>query len=148
MTTYPKVTLTEEGMRDGMQIERADIPVKDKIKLLNALSQTGLKEIAVGSFVNPRWVPQMTCIDELVQGFDPKPGVTYVATALNEKGRERIREYVPPCQKSKTGFRRRYICAMSSPSETLTGRRHNKSSDGRRLLLKRRKKKLARQASV
>lgn len=96
MSNYPRVVLTEEGMRDGLQIERADIPVADKIRLLDALSETGLKEIAVGSFVNPRWVPQMACIDELVKGFHPKPGVTYSATALNEMGRERLRQYCPP----------------------------------------------------
>jgi hydroxymethylglutaryl-CoA lyase len=54
MSNYPKVILTEEGMRDGLQIERSDIPVADKIRLLDALSETGLKEIAVGSFVSPR----------------------------------------------------------------------------------------------
>jgi len=96
MSSYPRVILTEEGMRDGLQIERADIPVADKIRLLDALSETGLKEIAVGSFVSPRWVPQMACIDELVKGFHPKPGVTYSATALNEMGRERLRQYCPP----------------------------------------------------
>src|SRR5918992_2711898 len=96
MSGYPEVIVTEEGMRDGLQIERADIPVADKIRLLDALSETGLKEIAVGSFVSPRWVPQMACIDELVKGFNPKPGVTYSATALNEIGRERLRQYCPP----------------------------------------------------
>ena len=75
MSHYPRVLLTEEGMRDGLQIERPDIPVADKIRLLDALSETGLKEIAVGSFVSPRWVPQMACIDELVRGFHPKPGL-------------------------------------------------------------------------
>jgi hydroxymethylglutaryl-CoA lyase len=96
MSNYPRLILTEEGMRDGLQIERADIPVVDKIRLLDALSETGLKEIAVGSFVNPRWVPQMACIDDLVKGFHPKSGVTYSATALNEMGRERLRQYCPP----------------------------------------------------
>ena len=95
MSNYPSVVLTEEGMRDGLQIERADILVADKIRLLDALSETGLKEIAVGSFVSPRWVPQMACIDELVKGFHPKAGVTYTATALNEIGRERLRQYIP-----------------------------------------------------
>jgi hydroxymethylglutaryl-CoA lyase len=80
MSNYPKVLLTEEGMRDGLQIERADIPVDAKIQLLDMLSETGLKEIAVGSFVSPRWVPQMACIEELVQRFHPKAGVTYTAT--------------------------------------------------------------------
>jgi hydroxymethylglutaryl-CoA lyase len=96
MRNYPKVLLTEEGMRDGLQIERADIPVEGKIRLLDMLSETGLKEIAVGSFVSPRWVPQMACIDELVKGFHPKPGVSYTATALNDMGRERLRQYIPP----------------------------------------------------
>ena len=66
MSSYPKLILTEEGMRDGLQIERQDIPVADKIRLLDALSETGLKEIAVGSFVSPRWVPQMASIDEQI----------------------------------------------------------------------------------
>ncbi|MGH7817568.1 MAG: citramalate synthase, partial [Candidatus Binatia bacterium] len=96
MSNYPKVLLTEEGMRDGLQIERADIRVGDKIRLLDALSETGLKEIAVGSFVSPRWVPQMACVEELVKGFHPKPGVIYTATALNEIGRERLKQFCPP----------------------------------------------------
>ena len=41
MSNYPKVILTEEGMRDGLQIERADIPVAGKIRLLDMLSETG-----------------------------------------------------------------------------------------------------------
>jgi len=90
------VIVREVGLRDGLQIERADIPVEGKIRLLDMLSETGLKEIAVGSFVSPRWVPQMACIDELVKRFHPKPGVSYTATALNDIGRERLRQYIPP----------------------------------------------------
>jgi hydroxymethylglutaryl-CoA lyase len=116
MNNYPKVVLTEEGMRDGLQIERPDIPVADKIRLLDALSETGLKEIAVGSFVSPRWVPQMACIDELVKGFHPKPGVTYTATALNEMGRERLRQYVPPLSDENTRRKPGCICATFSRS--------------------------------
>jgi hydroxymethylglutaryl-CoA lyase len=103
MSNYPEVILTEEGMRDGLQIESAAIPVKDKIRLLDALSETGLKEIAVGSFVSPKWVPQMACIEELVKGFHPKPSVKYVATALNDIGRERIKQYVPPLTEKEDG---------------------------------------------
>lgn len=96
MSGYPKIIHTEEGMRDGLQIESPDIPADAKIRLLDALSETGLKEIAVGSFVSPKWTPQMATTDELVQRFKPKPGVRYVYTALNDKGRERAREYTPP----------------------------------------------------
>jgi hydroxymethylglutaryl-CoA lyase len=104
MSGYPQVVLTEEGMREGMQIESAEIPVADKIRLLDALSETGLPEIVVGSFVSPKWTPQMARIDEIVRGFHPKPGVTYTATVLNEKGVERAREYMPPLSERKKEY--------------------------------------------
>ena len=91
MAGYPKIIHTEEGMRDGLQIEDRNIPVAAKIRLLNALSLTGLKEINVGSFVSPKYTPQMACIDELVSSFTPQPGVSYTYTALNDKGVERAR---------------------------------------------------------
>src|ERR1044072_2333406 len=96
MSGYPKIIHTEEGMRDGLQIESPDIPLEAKVRLLDALSETGLKEIAVGSFVSPKWTPQMACIEDLVRGFHPKPGVRYTYSALNERGSERAREFIPP----------------------------------------------------
>ena len=93
---YPTVTYKEEGMREGMQIEDASIPVEDKVRLLDALSETGLKHIVVGSFVSPRYTPQMAEIDDVMARFTPKPGVRYTALALNERGRERAQQYSPP----------------------------------------------------
>ena len=92
----PGVILTEEGMREGLQIEDAAIPVADKVRLLDALSATGLRKIVVGSFVSPRWTPQMAGIDELVTSFAPQPEVTYTALALNARGVERRAGHVPP----------------------------------------------------
>jgi hydroxymethylglutaryl-CoA lyase len=96
MNGYPTVHIVEEGMREGMQIESADIPVADKIRLLDSLSSTGLSTIVVGSFVSPRWTPQMANVDEVVTAFTPVAGVTYTALALNAKGRERMSRYMPP----------------------------------------------------
>lgn len=93
---FPTVRIVEEGMREGMQIESADIPVEAKVRLLDALSATGLGTIVVGSFVSPRWTPQMKDIDELVTRFTPVPGVRYTGLALNERGRERMSRYMPP----------------------------------------------------
>ena len=93
---YPTVTYKEEGMREGMQIEDAGISIDDKVRRLDALSETGLKHIVVGSFVSPRYTPQMADIDELVARFTPKPGVRYTALALNDRGRERARKHSPP----------------------------------------------------
>ena len=96
MNGFPTVRIVEEGMREGMQIESADIPVAAKIELLDSLSQTGLGTIVVGSFVSPRWTPQMARVDEVVSGFTPRAGVTYTGLALNEKGRERMAQHTPP----------------------------------------------------
>lgn len=98
---YPKIVYTEEVMREGMQIEDANIPVSAKVELLNALSETGLQNIVVGSFVSPKYTPQMARIDEIVQQFKPKPGVTYTALALNQKGVERAQKYAPPLNLSR-----------------------------------------------
>lgn len=98
----PSIVYTEEGMRDGLQIEDARIPIEDKVALLDALSETGLKRIVVGSFVSPRYTPQMARIDELMKAFHPKPGVTYLALALNDKGVERQRQYTPPLTIERT----------------------------------------------
>jgi hydroxymethylglutaryl-CoA lyase len=97
---YPTVVIIEEGMREGMQIESADISVDAKIGLLNALSQTGLGTIVACSFVSPNWTPQMACADELMTRFTPVPGVRYTALALNDKGRERASQYMPPLVES------------------------------------------------
>jgi hydroxymethylglutaryl-CoA lyase len=94
--SYPRVHLVEECMREGMQIESADISTADKIRLLDALSRTGLPSIVVGSFVSPRYTPQMAAIDEVVAGFTPRPGVAYTGLALNERGRERAAAFTPP----------------------------------------------------
>jgi len=119
MASYPTVLHTEEGMRDGLQIEDRTIPVADKIRLLDALSETGLTEIAVGSFVSPKWTPQMACMDELVRGFHPKPGVRYTYTALNDKGIERARAFTPPLSERVREYSTKYsMCDVFAQRNT------------------------------
>lgn len=93
---WPAVVVVEEGMREGLQIEDAGVPVEDKVRLLEALSRTGLRRIVVGSFVSPKWTPQMAAIDELVESFTPQQDVIYTALALNERGVQRRARHVPP----------------------------------------------------
>lgn len=115
MTGYPKIIHTEEGMRDGLQIESPDIPASEKIRLLDALSETGLKEIVVGSFVSPKWTPQMANVDDVVRGFHPRPGVRYTYIALNQQGHERARQYMPPLEPPAQEFALRYdMCDVFS----------------------------------
>lgn len=98
---YPKIVFTEEVMREGMQIESASIPSEAKVELLNALSETGLQNIVVGSFVSPKYTPQMKKIEEVLINFKPKPGVNYLAMIPNERGMERAREFSPPLTLSR-----------------------------------------------
>ncbi|MDE3064856.1 MAG: citramalate synthase, partial [Acidobacteriota bacterium] len=93
---WPSVEIIEEGPREGFQIESAEIALADKVALIEALAATGLRTIVVGSFVSPKWTPQMREVDELVARLTPVPGVAYTALALNERGRERMRAHVPP----------------------------------------------------
>ena len=53
-------TIVEVGHRDGLQNEKIMIPTDKKIKLINSLSQCGLKKIETTSFVSPKWVPQVS----------------------------------------------------------------------------------------
>jgi hydroxymethylglutaryl-CoA lyase len=93
---WPKVDYTEQVLREGMQIEDANIPIEDKIQLLDALSETGLKIIVVGSFVSPRYTPQMAQIEDIVTRFTPKPGVVYTALVAPGRYREKARQFSPP----------------------------------------------------
>ena len=106
MNKWPKVNYKEEGMREGMQIEDANISVDDKIELLDALSETGLKQIVIGSFVSPKWTPQMERIDEIVSRFNVNPDVTYTALALNSRGVERAKAYSFPLTIERDGYPR------------------------------------------
>ena len=93
---YPKIIYTEEGMREGMQIEDANIPVSSKVELLDALSETGLRRSLSAPSSARTYTPSMARIDEIVTKFHPKPGVKYLALALNPKGIERAKQYSPP----------------------------------------------------
>jgi len=84
-----RVTIQEEGPREGFQIEKGPIATARKIELIDALSETGLSTIQVASFVSPKAVPGWADADEVVEGFRRKPGVKYHVLWLNEKGLRR-----------------------------------------------------------
>ncbi|MCJ8351488.1 hydroxymethylglutaryl-CoA lyase [Moritella sp.] len=77
-----KVKIVEVGPRDGLQNE-VEISLSDKISLVNILSNTGLTLIESGSFVSPKWVPQMANSGELFNRIKRTTGVTYSALTPN-----------------------------------------------------------------
>jgi hydroxymethylglutaryl-CoA lyase len=84
-----RVDIHEEGPREGFQIEPGPISTADKIALIEALAETGLRHIQVASFVNPRLVPGWADAEAVVGGFAPKPGIDYTALWFNENGMNR-----------------------------------------------------------
>ena len=63
---YPKsVRIVEVGPRDGLQNEKVAVDVATKVALINQLTEAGLSYIEAGSFVSPKWVPQMAGSDQV-----------------------------------------------------------------------------------
>ncbi|MDG1471647.1 MAG: hydroxymethylglutaryl-CoA lyase [Ascidiaceihabitans sp.] len=78
----------EVGPRDGLQNEARDIPVAEKIALVDLLSSAGVKRIECASFVSPKWVPQMAGSGEVLAGITRAAGVRYGALTPNMRGFE------------------------------------------------------------
>ena len=94
--TWPRVIYSEEVIREGFGIEDVAIPLDDRVALLDALSETGLRRISVGAFSSARYVPQMACFAELLGRFHPKPGVAYLPFVHTAKARKFAEQYAPP----------------------------------------------------
>lgn len=82
------VRLVEVGPRDGLQNEAQMISTADKVRLVDDLSAAGLRHIEVGSFVSPRWVPQMAGSADVFAHIQHSTDVTYAALTPNLRGVE------------------------------------------------------------
>ncbi|KAF4967831.1 hypothetical protein FSARC_4688 [Fusarium sarcochroum] len=86
-----RVRLVEVGPRDGLQNEKQIIPLETKIELIDRLARTGVSTIEAGSFVSPKWVPQMANSSEILEHIiknkisSPAP-ISYSFLAPNAKG--------------------------------------------------------------
>ncbi|KAK4667467.1 hypothetical protein QC763_309520 [Podospora pseudopauciseta] len=86
-----RVKIVEVGPRDGLQNEKNIVPLATKIELIERLAKTGLQTIEAGSFVAPKWVPQMANSSEILSHIltTPPPSphpLTYSFLAPNMKG--------------------------------------------------------------
>ena len=82
------VQIVEVGPRDGLQNEESALEVGVKISLVDKLSEAGFSQIEAGSFVSPKWVPQMADSDRIFAGIQRKQGVEYIALTPNLMGFE------------------------------------------------------------
>lgn len=115
--SFPKeVMIEDEALRDGLQIEKRVFSVDEKLALISAIADAGVRRIQVGSFVHPKWVPQMANTDELVSRLPPREGVTYSALVLNRAGLDRA---------ARVGVK--HLSISVSASETHSRKNANKS---------------------
>jgi len=83
-----RVSLREVGPRDGLQNEDP-VPTEAKVRLLDALSRTGVGRIEAVSFVHPAAIPQMADADEVWALAARAGGVRYSALVPNPRGASR-----------------------------------------------------------
>jgi len=81
-----QIRIVEVGPRDGLQNEAGHVSVADKITLIERLADAGLRSIEAGSFVSPKWVPQMADTAAVLAGLTRRPGVSYPVLVPNETG--------------------------------------------------------------
>lgn len=84
-----RVYIHEVAPRDGFQIEPRWIDTADKVRFVNALSQSGVAKIEVSSFVSPKAVPNLRDAEEVFREIERRPDVVYVALIPNVRGAER-----------------------------------------------------------
>ena len=81
-----RVRMVEVGPRDGLQNEAQIVPAATKVELIEKLADAGLTTVEAGSFVSPKWIPQMADTAEVLAGLTRKPGVSYPVLVPNMKG--------------------------------------------------------------
>ena len=89
MALPQEVSIVEVGPRDGLQNEADPIEVGTRVELIGALGAAGLRVIEAGSFVNPKWIPQMASSESVFEQIERLPGVRYTALTPNMQGYER-----------------------------------------------------------
>ncbi|NTW36399.1 MAG: hydroxymethylglutaryl-CoA lyase [Syntrophobacteraceae bacterium] len=114
----PDIIIEENCPRDGLQNESNSFSLLDRVALIEALADCGLKRIQIGSFVNPARVPQMAGTEEVFGLLKPRAGVIYSALVLNRRGLERAED---------CGIR--HVSVFVSASETHSLRNSNCSVD-------------------
>lgn len=81
-----RVTLVEVGLRDGLQNEKTPLSPSQRADWFNTLVAAGHRRIEAGSFVSPKWVPQMAGTDEVMARIQRPEGVWAEVLVPNEKG--------------------------------------------------------------
>ncbi|CAL8969165.1 3-hydroxy-3-isohexenylglutaryl-CoA/hydroxy-methylglutaryl-CoA lyase [Rhodoplanes serenus] len=124
--SYPaRVRVVEVGPRDGLQNEPGMVPTDAKASLIEALADAGLTSIEAGSFVSPKWVPQMADTSAVLARLRPRPEVAYPVLVPNLQGLERalacgVREIAVFGSASESFAERNINCSIAESFERFT----------------------------
>jgi hydroxymethylglutaryl-CoA lyase len=118
------VRIVEVGPRDGLQNEAAAVSVATRVALIEALGEAGLPSIEVGSFVSPKWVPQMAATGEVLRALRRRPTISYPVLVPNLQGLEaastaEVAEIAMFAAASETFSRRNTNCSIEGSLDRL-----------------------------
>ncbi len=119
------IKIYEVGPRDGLQNEKINISIKNKIKFINLLTLCNYPYIEVGSFVSPRWVPQMEKSDIIYKKIIKSNKCNYPLLVPNLTGLKNAIE-------SKV----KNICVFTTASEAFSKKNTNSSIEKTKVNIK------------
>ena len=118
------VTLVEVGPRDGLQNEQRIATPELRVELINRLADSGLQVIEAGSFVSPKWIPQMADTDKVLSKLDLGSELRYPVLVPNEEGVEKaieagVREIAVFASATESISRKNTNCSISESLKRL-----------------------------
>lgn len=122
MSLPERVRIVEVGPRDGLQSETALLSVATKVTLIERLAAAGLVDIEAGSFVSPKWVPQMAATRDVLARLRLPSRVRISALAPNLRGFDEalasgVREIAVFAAASETFSRKNINCSIAESLE-------------------------------
>ena len=121
--SYPRsVKIVEVGPRDGLQNEKTTVDVTTRVELIHQLANAGVSTIEAGSFVSPKWVPQMAGSDQVFAQLTNMTGTIYTALTPNIQGLERaitcgVREVAVFAAASESFSQKNINCSIAESLE-------------------------------
>jgi len=126
MSDFPvQVKIVEVGARDGLQNESQTVSVEQRIKFIQNLALSGLKSIEAGSFISPKWVPQMANTAEVLSGLNLQSDTHYPVLVPNLRGMQDAmdagaREIAVFAAASETFSQKNINCSISESIDRFT----------------------------
>lgn len=111
------VRIVEVSPRDGLQNEKSFIPATTKVELIHKLRQAGAECIESGSFVSPKWVPQMKDTSEVLQMMQLDPSVSHPVLVPNDKGLQLLLKFLEEYGNNKKKWPTDEIAIFTAASE-------------------------------